>query len=247
MNPEETTLRTLGAIILAVSLLLPAVAGAQEGQPVTGKCEAGKCDEFQVLTREVVGVGPRGRLVKSRLRAWTTQDGRRADLGEEDGYAFCSRYVPALIGRTDKGAVANLLAPLTAAEYERTPNAYATYFEICHGAGRAAMRGRDRLAEELGYVAVRQTASKVQMTRPEDALSLDDGPRREDPRPRERPYGYGADPDAPVPPADIPEPGRRRWEGRGASDGAYGRQGDVEGEDDGEPLYRGPLRGWRGR
>ncbi len=234
-------MRTFGATLVVASLLFAAAANAQESQPVTGKCEAGKCDEFQVLSREVVAVGPRGRLVKSRLRAWTTQDGRRADLGEEDGYAFCSRFVPALIGRTDKGAVANLLAPLSPGEYDAGANAYATYFEICHGAGRAALRGRDRLAEGLGYVATRQASSKVQMTRPEDALSLDEGPRREEPRPRERPYGYGLDPDAPVPPADIPEPGRRRWEGRGAYDDGYG------GGEDEEPPYRGPLRGWRSR
>lgn len=171
----------LAALLIA---LAPAAAFAQAGQPVTSRCAEGKCDQFQVMERQVVGVGPLGKLVMARTRSWTNEAGTRLDPSEDTGYAFCSRESPALVSGNDSGATAILLAPLAPAEYTENPNYYAMYFEVCHDAGADMVDMRDEGAINLGYATERPRSSTVKLARPADIVALaSQGGRRQAYRP----------------------------------------------------------------
>ncbi len=172
-----------GALMLArAALLFLALAAPASAQTsgrsdlVRGLCQPEGCDEFAVLGADRVAANEDGTLLRTRIKTFhASRDGRR-DLGEENGYVFCSTTKPAIMASQDGRTMAFYLAPFATAEsreqVRRNANYHAVYFALCHGveAGQAAVRDLAGTARGLGYRVPEAQSRVVALNRAEDIL-----------------------------------------------------------------------------
>jgi hypothetical protein len=223
--------------ILALALVLSSPALAQSynrGNAVRGLCQPDGCDEFAIVAADRIAATEEGTLFKTRLRTFHASGAGRQDLGEENGYVYCSPTKPAIMADQDGRTMAYFLAPFSTSDsretIRRNSNYHAVYFTICHGAeaGRAAVRDLSTTAQDLGYRVPLAQSRTAALNRPEDVMAGASQPveARRDERlmphrelPREAPYagtsrdafaGDDADEYAgdyrPVPPRPVPAP-----------------------------------------
>ena len=141
-------------IPLLVILATPALAQTyNRAEIVRGLCQPDGCHEFAVLDAREISANQEGALLKTRLKTFHASPAGRKDLGEEDGYVYCSPTRPAILADQDGQTMAFFLAPFATSEsreaVRRNGNYHAVYFAICHGleAGRAAVQ--NLLSSEL--------------------------------------------------------------------------------------------------
>jgi hypothetical protein len=171
------TQRSLVSLALLLSCTLPTLAA-----PVRGACQDAQCEELDVVEKREIRSGPDGRLLWARMRIWTRKGFFREGEREETGHVFCSTRRPALISTSNEGTSVVMLAPLSDWEYDRTPDNYLRYFEICHNAGAAVFTERTALARRLGYTVLRLNSSRpLGLTRPESIFYFPRADRRERP------------------------------------------------------------------
>jgi len=168
-------------LVLAVLLFAANLSGAL-AVPVRGPCQGPRCEQFEVLDREIVRVGADGTLIRIRTLAWASDGPQRLGQADEIGHVFCSTTRPALIV-TDSGQTsAVMLAPLSEWEYDQRPGLYARYFEACHDRGLEVATRRQELARELGYRVLRVNASRpLGLSKPESIFYFPSATRRDRP------------------------------------------------------------------
>src|SRR3954451_11892374 len=118
---------------------------------VRGLCRPDGCDEFSVLDKQPVIEADHGILIRTRVRTFLANSQGRKDLGEEEGYVFCSATTPAILSKQEGQTVAFLLAPFESPAKRDNTNFYTLYFSMCHGieAGRAAAKDWRSVAASL--------------------------------------------------------------------------------------------------
>src|SRR5829696_1825677 len=164
-------------VALAVLLSTPAMAQTYDrADVVRGLCRPDGCDEFAILAASPRGKGGDGTLMQTRLRTFHASSRGRRELSQENGYVYCSRTKPAIIGEKDGRTMAFYLAPFSTESREtirQNANFHALYFSICHGmeAGRAAVRNLPGVARDLGYRVALSQSHYVTLGRVEDILS----------------------------------------------------------------------------
>ena len=205
-------------VALALVLSFPAMAQTYDrADIVRGLCRPDGCDEFVILAASPQGKGGEGTLMQTRLKTFHASSRGRRELSQENGYVYCSRTKPAIIGEKDGRTMAFYLAPFSTESREtirQNANFHALYFSICHGmeAGRAAVRNLPGVARDLGYRVALSQSQYVRLSRVEDILSPADR-RSVEARPEARS----------MPPANIPPAASQR-------DWAFGGQVDAFGE-----------------
>src|ERR671912_798248 len=187
--------------LVALAVLLSTSAMAQtydRADIVRGLCRPDGCDGFVILAASPQGKGGEGTLMQTRLRTFHASSRGRRELSQENGYVYCSKTKPAIIGEKDGRTMAFYLAPFSTESREtirQNANFHALYFSICHGmeAGRAAVRNLPGVARDLGYRVALSHSQYVRLSRVEDILS-----------PADR-HSVEARPEARwMPPANIP-------------------------------------------
>jgi hypothetical protein len=164
-------------VALALVLSTPAMAQTYDrADIVRGLCRPDGCDEFAILAASPQGEGGEGTLMQTRLKTFHASSRGRRELSEENGYVYCSRTKPAIIGEKDGRTMAFYLAPFSTESREtirKNANFHALYFSICHGmeAGRAAVRNLPSVARDLGYRVALPQSQYVRLNRIEDILS----------------------------------------------------------------------------
>lgn len=163
-------------LIFAATLLAAYSAQAQEGRQnvIRALCHKDGCDEFTVRNIEPGGDVGDGQLFSFWLHAYKASRSGRADMGEQRGYAYCSRTRPALINQRDNQVGAVLLAPFSRERRDQirlNANYSAIYFTVCHGpdAGKQASVGVAGVARQYGYNVRRDAFRLTQLKSPEDA------------------------------------------------------------------------------
>jgi hypothetical protein len=166
--------------ILALALVIstPALArGYDKADLVRGLCRPDGCDEFSVKSARPLASSEDGTLLKTKLKTFHAGPNGRKDLGEEDGYVYCSRTRPAILADREGRTMAFFLAPFaTAASREdirKNSNYHAVYFAACHGIeeGRAAVRDVHGVALTHGYDVPAPQPKYVALKRAEDILT----------------------------------------------------------------------------
>jgi len=205
-------------VVLTIVLSTPAIAQTYDrADIVRGLCRPDGCDEFAILAASPQGKAGEGTLMQTRLKTFHASSRGRRELSQENGYVYCSRTKPAIIGKKDGRTMAFYLAPFSTESREtirKNANFHALYFSICHGmeAGRAAVRNLPGVARDLGYRVALPRSQYVTLSRVEDILS-----------PANR-RSVGARPEVrSMPPANIPPAALQR-------DWAFGGQVDAFGE-----------------
>src|ERR687890_2182486 len=130
--------------------------------------------------------------MQTRLKTFHASSRGRRELSEENGYVYCSRTKPAIIGEKGGRTMAFYLAPFSTESREtirQNANFHALYFSICHSmeAGRAAVRNLPGVARDLGYRVALPQSQYVALSRVEDILPLENrrsAEARNDTRPR---------------------------------------------------------------
>jgi hypothetical protein len=181
---------------------------------VRGLCQPDGCDEFAIVGADPMTETDNGTLMRTRLKTFHASHAGRKELGEEDGYVYCSQTSPAVLADQDGHTMAFFLALTPAAQsreaIRRNANYHAVYFAICHGAeaGRAAVQNPAGVAEGLGYQVSLARPKMVTLERAEDIVGMPEGGRR----------GDALRADSQPRPADIAalEAGRSRQERRPA-------------------------------
>ena len=90
--------------ILALTLVIstPALArGYDRPDIIRGLCRPDGCDEFSVVSARPLASSEEGTLMRTRLKTFHASRNGRKDLGEEDGYVYCSRTSPAILADRD--------------------------------------------------------------------------------------------------------------------------------------------------
>lgn len=133
------------------------------GKVVRGRCHMDTCSWFSIESMEPAGQSGRGQLFKMTLKWWESYhpggsyDRRAPRQGEESAtsFIFCSKTVPALIDKDDRGSgwSATMLAPGNSdAIFGATETALTLYWAACHGkAVEDVYKGGERLGKEFGY------------------------------------------------------------------------------------------------
>jgi hypothetical protein len=193
-------------IPLVVVLSTPALAQTYDRSDIVrGLCQPDGCDEFAILGADRVATTEEGSLLRTRLKTFHASNSGRKDLGEENGYVYCSLTKPAIMADQDGRTMAFFLAPFATAEsresVRRNANYHAVYFTICHGreAGMAAVQNLPEVAQRLGYRVSLAQSKVATLTRAEDILAPTE--RRPVEAMRE---GY------PLPPREVPSVGAGR-------------------------------------
>ena len=114
--------------------------------------------------------------MQTRVKTFHASSRGRRELSQENGYVYCSRTKPAIIGEKDGRTMAFYLAPFSTESREtirQNANFHALYFSICHGmeAGRAAVRNLPGVARDLGYRVALPQSQYVALSQVEDILS----------------------------------------------------------------------------
>jgi hypothetical protein len=127
--------------------------GSSRGDLVRGQCRQDGCDEFSIVSKQPVVEARNGILFRTQVRTYLASSQGRSELGEENGYVFCSAMSPAILSEQDGRTVAFMLAPYARREARENTNFYALYFAMCHGteAGRAAARDWRGVAQAFRY------------------------------------------------------------------------------------------------
>src|SRR5215212_2758157 len=162
---------TVSAVLVAGSAVAQSYSRADL---VRGLCRKDGCDEFSIVEKEPMARNDQGTLYRTRVNTYHASYQGRVELGEEDGFVFCSPVRPALIANQDGEALAFLLAPYAAKEARENANYYALYFGLCHGldAGRAAAQDWRGVAESLGYEAPLAESRMVTLKRADEIMNL---------------------------------------------------------------------------
>jgi hypothetical protein len=160
---------------------------------VRGLCQPDGCDEFAIVEADPVAADDDGTLMRTRLKTFHASQAGREELGDEDGYVYCSRTSPAVLADQDGRTMAFFLAPTPSAPsreaIRRNANYHAVYFAICHGpeAGRAAAQNPAGVAAGLGYRVSLARPRTATLDRAEDIIGMPERRRREalptEPRP----------------------------------------------------------------
>src|ERR687898_2829109 len=164
-------------VALALVLSFPAMAQSyHRADIVRGLCRPDGCDEFAIVAASPQGKGGEGTLMQTRLKTFHASSRGRRELSQENGYVYCSRTKPAIIGEKGGRTMAFYLAPFSTESREtirQNANFHALYFSICHGmeAGRAAVRNLPGVARDLGYRVALPQSQYVTLSRVEDILS----------------------------------------------------------------------------
>ncbi len=179
--------------VLALVLSTPALAQTYDRPDIIrGLCRPDGCDEFAILAASPLTKGGEGTLIQTRVKTFHASSTGRKELGAENGYVYCSRTKPAIIGEKDGRTMAFYLAPFSTERREtirQNANFHALYFGICHGeeAGRTAVRNLPGVARSFGYRVALPRSQYVALTRVEDILSPENrrsAEARNDLRPR---------------------------------------------------------------
>src|SRR3982751_1346979 len=88
-------------VAAAVTILMCASANAQissRSEIVRGLCRQNGCDEFSIVGKQPVVEADHGILFRTRVRTFLASSQGRKDLGEEEGYVFCSDNPGDLVG-----------------------------------------------------------------------------------------------------------------------------------------------------
>jgi hypothetical protein len=166
--------------ILALALVVstPVLArGYDRADVIRGLCRPDGCDEFSVIGARPLASGEEGTLMRTRLKTFHAGPNGRKDLGEEDGYVYCSRTSPAILADRDGRTMAFFLAPFATAEspeaIRKNANYHAVYIAICHGPeeGRAAVRDLHGVALSHSYDVRLPQSKHATLNRPEDILT----------------------------------------------------------------------------
>jgi hypothetical protein len=201
--------------ILALTLVIstPALArGYDRPDLIRGLCRPDGCDEFSVISARPLASSEEGTLMRTRLKTFHASRNGRKDLGEEDGYVYCSRTSPAILADRDGRTMAFFLAPFATAESReaarQNANYHAVYFAICHGTeeGKAAVRDLLGVALSHGYDVPLSRPKHVALNRAEDILTST-GSR---PMEARRDGEWRSGDERLVPPREIPASGTRR-------------------------------------
>ena len=122
------------AVVLSTSAL---AQSSSRAEIVRGLCQPDGCYEFAVTDAREIATDGEGKLLKTRLKTFHASREGRKDLGEEDGYVYCSPTRPAILADQEGRTMAFFLAPFATAEsreaVRRNGNFHAVYFAICHG------------------------------------------------------------------------------------------------------------------
>jgi hypothetical protein len=167
-------------LIIPIVVVLAAPAQAQtytRPEVVRGLCQPDGCHEFAVMDAREIAADREGALLKTRLKTFHASPAGRKDLGEEDGYVYCSPTRPAILADQDGRTMAFFLAPFATAEgreaIRRNGNYHAVYFAICHGleAGRAAVQNLSGVAQSLGYQVALARSTTIALNRAADIMA----------------------------------------------------------------------------
>jgi hypothetical protein len=176
-------------VLLALSLSTPGLAQSyNRAEIVRGLCQPDGCDEFAIADVERLTAAGDGTLLRTRVRTFHASHAGRKDLGEENGYVYCSPTRPAVLAEQDGQTMAFFLAPFASAEsresIRRNANYHAVYFTVCHGAeaGKAAVQNVAGTAQSFGYRVGLAQSKIATMNRPEDVMGVPERARREAPR-----------------------------------------------------------------
>ena len=172
--------------LLALALSTPGLAQTyNRADIVRGLCQPDGCDEFAIADVQRLTATGDGTLMRTRLKTFHASQGGRKDLGEENGYVYCSPTRPAVLAEEDGQTMAFFLAPFASAEsreaIRKNANYHAVYFAICHGAeaGKAAVQNLGGIAQSLGYRVSLAKSKIVTLNRPEDIVGPAERGRRE--------------------------------------------------------------------
>jgi hypothetical protein len=165
-------------ILLLLLLFSPPVLAQTYNRAdiVRGLCQPDGCDEFAILEAASLSESDDGTLLRTRLKTFHASHAGRKELGEEDGYVYCSQTSPAVLADQDGRTMAFFLALSSSAQsreaMRRNANYHAVYFSICHGveAGRAAVQNPAGVAEALGYQVALARARVATLERAEDVV-----------------------------------------------------------------------------
>jgi hypothetical protein len=165
-------------VALALVLSTPALAQSYDrADIIRGLCRPDGCDEFAILAASPLTKGGEGTLMKTRVKTFHASSSGRRELGEENGYVYCSRTQPAIVAEKGGRTMAFYLAPFATKQSRETirqnANFHALYFSICHGleVGRAAAQNLSGVAQKLGYRVALPQSQSVALSRVEDILS----------------------------------------------------------------------------
>src|SRR5918997_3505878 len=101
-------------VALALVLSFPAMAQTyNRADIVRGLCRPEGCDEFAILAASPLIKGGEGTLMQTRVKTFHASARGRRELSEENGYVYCSRTKPAIIGEKDGQTMAFYLAPFS--------------------------------------------------------------------------------------------------------------------------------------
>lgn len=186
---------------------------------VRGLCQPDGCDEFTILAADRLTASDEGALFKTRLKTFHASYGGRKDLGEENGYVYCSRTKPAIMAEQNGRTMAFFLAPFATEDsretVRRNANFHALYFTLCHGpeAGKTAVHNLAGVAQTHGYRVGLAQSKLVALNRAEDVMTPGDRPPAEAPRdkpPERPPVAVDAPrPERPPVAAEAPRPERQ--------------------------------------
>src|SRR5919112_6743358 len=128
-------LRPLVALTLVLST--PALAQSYDRSDIIrGLCRPDGCDEFALLASSPLIKGGEGTLMQTRVKTFHASSSGRRELGEENGYVYCSRTKPSIVAEKGGRTMAFYLAPFASRETRETirqnANFHALYFSICH-------------------------------------------------------------------------------------------------------------------
>jgi hypothetical protein len=169
-------------ILLLVLFSSPVLAETyNRADIVRGLCQPDGCDEFTVAGADPMIQTGNGTLMRTRLKTFHASQAGRKELGDEDGYVYCSQTSPAVLADQDGRTMAFLLALSPSAQsreaIRRNANYHAVYFAICHGpeAGRAAVQNPAGVAESLGYRVSLARPQMATLSRAEDIVGMLEG------------------------------------------------------------------------
>ena len=97
---------------IALALFTSSVMeGYDRSDLVRGLCEPSGCDEFKILATEKMLADDEGALFRTRIKTFRASSAGRTDVGEENGYVYCSRAKPAIMAEQDGKTMAFMIAP----------------------------------------------------------------------------------------------------------------------------------------
>ena len=167
-------LATLALTLLAGSAL---AQSHHRDDLVRGLCRPDGCDEFAILAADRLTATSEGALFRTRVKTFHASSAGRKELGQENGYVYCSRTKPAIMSEQGGTTMAFLLAPFARAESRESvrlnANFHALYFAICHNmaAGRAAVHDLAGVAQSHGYRVALAQSKLVRLNRAEDIVA----------------------------------------------------------------------------